>query len=125
MNLPNNLKYTKDYSWVSYENKVAIIGIIEPAVKKVDEFVFIMLPKAGDKIKKGDKYVSLEAVKWTGHLTSPVSGKIIDVNNSLFDEPSKINEDPYGSWIMKVQLDDEKELDDLLDCKKIEKEIEK
>ena len=89
---------------------VVSVGLIEPAVKKVDEFVFVKLPEKGKRIKKGDVYVSLEAIKWSGHISSPVSGEIVDVNEELFDEPSRINHDPYGSWIMKVKLENEGEL---------------
>ncbi len=103
---PNDLKYNEDYSWVKMEKDIATVGIIEPAAKKVKEFVFIKLPETGKKIKQGENYTSVEAVKWSGHLSSPVSGEIIEVNDSLFDEPSKINKDPYGSWIMKVKVDD-------------------
>ena len=108
--LPKNLYYNKDYSWVKIEGDTAIVGIIEPAAKRVKEFVFIMLPKKGKKIKIGETYVSLEAIKWSGHLSSPVLGEIIDVNESLFDNPSKINKKPYDSWIMKVKLDNKEQI---------------
>lgn len=125
MTLPNNLKYTKDYSWVRIEKNTATIGIVEPAAKKVQEFVFIQLPEKNKKIKKGETYVSVEAIKWSGHLTSPLTGEIIEVNQSLFDEPSKINKDPYNNWIMKVKLEDENETKDLLDSKEAQKIYEK
>lgn len=125
MTLPNDLKYTKDYSWVKIQKNVATIGIVEPAAKKVQEFVFIQLPEKNKKIKKGETYVSVEAIKWSGHLTSPLTGEIIEVNNSLFDEPSKINKDPYNNWIMKVNLEDENEIKELLNSKDAEKIYEK
>lgn len=114
-NFPKNLKYSKDYSWVKVDGDTATLGIIGPGAKKVKEFVFVMLPKKGDKIKKGEKYVSLEAVKWTGHLSSPVTGKIIEVNGPLFDEPSKINEDGYKHWIAKIKMQNKEELKKLID----------
>ena len=117
--LPDDLLYTKDNSWVKIEGDIAIIGVTEPAAKQVKEFVFINLPKKGEQILKGSTYVSLESVKWSGHLQSPVSGEIIDVNEALFDEPSKINKDPYGSWIMKVKLSNKDELKDLLSAQQI------
>ncbi|MEM5871321.1 MAG: glycine cleavage system protein GcvH [Candidatus Aenigmatarchaeota archaeon] len=122
--LPNDLLYNKDYSWVKVEGEIAIVGVTEPAAKKVKEFVFIKLPEKGRKIKKGETYVSLEAVKWSGHLSSPVSGEVIDVNEKLFDEPSLINKDPYGSWIMKVKISDKSELKSLMKAKEIEKWME-
>jgi glycine cleavage system H protein len=117
-NFPSGLLYNKDNSWVKVEGNIAIVGVIELAVKKVKEFVFIKLPEKGKEIKKDEEYVSLEAVKWNGHLGSPVSGKIVEVNESLFDEPSKINKDPYGIWIMKVKIKDRRELNKLMDYKK-------
>jgi len=113
-NFPKNLKYNKDYSWVKVEGDTAILGIIGPGTKKVKEFVFIMLPEKGKKIKKGEKYVSLEAIKWTGHLSCPVTGEIISVNTPLFDEPSKINDDGYKNWIAKIKVENKKELDELM-----------
>lgn len=112
---PKGLKYNKDYSWVKVDEGIASVGIISSSAKKVEEFVFINLPDSGKEIKKGDTYVSVEAVKWSGHLSSPLSGRIVEVNNQLFDEPSDINEDPYGSWIMKVEIKDEEELEELMD----------
>ncbi len=120
MKIPNNLKYDREYSWINIEGDTASIGIVEPATKKVKEFVFIKLPQKGRLIKKGENYVSVEAVKWSGHISSPVTGEIIDVNDALFDNPAQINKDPYQSWIMKVKLGDKKELDELLDSKKAE-----
>ncbi len=121
MKFPNDLRYNKDYSWVKIEANIATVGIIEPAAKKVKEFVFIKLPEKGKKIKQGETYVSLEAVKWSGHLSSPVSGEIIEVNDSLFDEPSKINKEPYKNWIMKIKIEDKEGVDNLLDPKEAEK----
>lgn len=118
--LPKELKYTKDYSWVKMDGDTATVGVVGPAAKKVKEFVFIKLPEKGKTLKAGETYVSLEAVKWSGHLSSPVSGEITEVNDSLFDEPSKINKEPYKSWIMKIKIEDKKEADGLLDSKEAE-----
>ncbi len=112
--LPKNLKYNKDYSWVDIKKDVATIGIIEPAVKSVEEFVFVMLPKKGKKIKKREEYVSLESLKWSGHLSSPLSGEIIEVNEPLYDEPSEINKNPYKNWIIKIKVSNPKETKELL-----------
>lgn len=119
---PDNLKYNKDNSWVKTEDGTATVGVVSKAAENAQEFAFIKLPEKGKRIKKGDTYVSLEAVKWSGHLSSPVTGEITDVNNELFDDPSKINKDPYGSWIMKVKLDYPKEVDGLMDAEEAEKE---
>ncbi len=123
LDLPDDLLYDDEYSWVKVDGDIATVGLIEPAVKKVDEFVFIKLPEKGNKIKKGQEYVALEAVKWSGHVSSPVSGEIIEVNEELFDEPSRINHDPYGSWIMKVKLENKEELKQLYDAEEKAKRL--
>jgi glycine cleavage system H protein len=121
LNFPEKLKYNKDYSWVKLDKEKATIGIIAPSAKKVKEFVFIKLPEKGKKIKTGQKYVSLEAVKWSGHLSSPVTGEITDVNEALFNEPSKINKSPYSAWIMKVKIEKTKKAEKLLNSKEAKK----
>ncbi len=110
---PKGFLYDKGYSWVKIEGDIAEVGIAKPLAASTKEIVFVELPKKGN-IKKGDTYVSLESIKWTGHLESPVEGEIIEVNEKLLDEPSLINREPYKSWIMKVKLS--KKPDDLLDA---------
>lgn len=117
---PSELKYNQDYSWVELNNGVVKVGVIKPSAEKVKQFVFIDLPEEGKQIEEGENYVSLEAVKWSGHLSSPVSGKIVDVNQDLFDEPSKINQDPYDSWIMKVKLESKGQFEELMDSEEAE-----
>jgi glycine cleavage system H protein len=117
--IPDNLLYNKDYSWIKQEGDIATIGVIEPLAKKVKEFVFINLPEKGKKLKRDEEYLSLEAVKWSGHLSSPLTGEVIDVNQDLFDEPAKINNNPYKEWIMKIKISDKNELDNLSDANKI------
>ncbi len=114
-NFPQDLYYNKDYSWVKVDGDTATLGVIGPASEKVQEFVFINLPEKDQDLKVGDTYASVEAVKWSGHLSSPVSGKVVEVNEELFDEPSTINQDPYGEgWIAKVKMSDKQELEDLV-----------
>lgn len=117
---PKGLLYNTDFSWIKIENNIAEIGVMEPAAKKVNEFVFIQLPDKGKTVKKGEDIIALEAMKWSGHLSSPFSGKVIDVNEELFDEPSKINEDPYKEWIVKIEIEDIDEKKDLMDSIEIE-----
>ena len=93
----------KNHQWIKIEDNIATIGIDEQTAKQVKEFVFIKLPEVGS-IKEGDDYITLEAVKWSGHLQSPVTGEIIEVNKGLFNELGKINEDPLNTWIVKVKL---------------------
>ena len=116
---PEGLLYNKDYSWIKVDGDVATVGVIGPAAKKVKEFVFIQLPEKGKSIKQGETYVSLEAMKWSGHLSSPFTGEIIDVNIDLFDEPSKINENPYKEWIAKIKMSAPEEKEKLMDSKSV------
>jgi glycine cleavage system H protein len=119
-NLPTNLLYNNDYSWIKIEGDVATLGIIKSACDKIEEFVFVKLPEKGQKIKKGEVYVSLEALKWSGHLSSPFTGEVLEVNDEVFDEPSIINEDPYGKgWIAKVKMEDNKEKEELITADKV------
>ncbi len=117
---PEKLYYNDDYSWVRLDGDTAVVGVSDFGAKLVKQFVFVELPKKGKEIKKGDVYVSLESIKWSGHLKSPVSGTIVDVNESLFDNPEIINKEPYGKgWIMKVKLSDKNELKELMNADQI------
>ena len=114
-NFPENLRYNKDYSWVKLEGDTAVLGVIKPAADRVKEFVFIKLPKKGQAVKAGEVYASVEAVKWSGHLSSPFTGEIIEVHDELFDDPAIINRNPYGEgWIAKIRLAKPEEKDGLL-----------
>ncbi|HDQ16538.1 MAG TPA: glycine cleavage system protein GcvH, partial [Candidatus Vogelbacteria bacterium] len=104
-----------DYSWVKIDGDLATLGVNRQSAEKVKEFVFIDLPQVGQNIKKGEKYVSLEAVKWSGHLSAPLSGEVVEVNEELFDEPNIINSDPYNKgWICRLKISNEKEIKELL-----------
>ncbi len=113
--LPDNLLYNQDYSWVRIDGEKAVLGVIKPAAEKVKEFVFIKLPKKAQTLKKGETYASLEALKWSGHLSAPVSGEVVEVNDGLFDNPSVINKDPYGEgWIAKIKMSNKEEVKKLM-----------
>ena len=120
---PKDLLYNKDYSWVKVdkEKNLATIGINDYAAKRVKEFVFIKLPEINKTIKKDETYVSLEAVKWSGHLSSPVSGMIVEVNKNLFYNPININKEPYNNWIVKIKIENKEELKELLSAEDIKK----
>lgn len=122
--LPEDLKYNKDYSWVKKENGKVKLGVTKPAADKVKQFVFIDLPEKGEKLKQGDTYASLEAMKWSGHLSSPVSGEIVSVNDKLYDNPEKINDKPYDNWIVEIEISDSNELDELMNKEEAKKWFE-
>ena len=113
--MPADRLYNTNYSWIKINGDIAEVGITKVFATSVKEFVFIELPKKGD-IKKGDTYASLESVKWSGHLESPLTGEIIEVNEALFDNPEKLNSEPYTEWIMKVKLSNPDEKKELLDA---------
>jgi glycine cleavage system H protein len=114
-NFPDNLLYNRDYSWIKIEDETATLGVIKPAADKVKEFVFAKLPKKGEKLSRGDTYATLEALKWSGQLSTPLSGEVVEVNEKVFDQPSLINQDPYGKgWIAKIKLENPEEKKELL-----------
>jgi len=89
--------------WTKKENGLTVIGIDKESASKVKEFVFIKLPKKGDKIKKGQVIISLEAVKWSGHVESPVAGEVVEINEKAYHNPALINKDPENTWLVKIK----------------------
>ncbi|KIX90300.1 glycine cleavage system protein H [Staphylococcus microti] len=117
MAVPSNLKYSKEHEWVKVEGNTAIIGITDFAQNELGDIVFVELPEVDDEVSEGDTFGSVESVKTVSELYSPVSGKVIEVNESLEDEPEAVNESPYeNAWMVKVELTDESELEALLDA---------
>jgi len=124
MNLPKNLMYN-EYTWVKLDGNVATMGVTGYGLGQTKEIVFVDLPKKGQKIERGKTFVSLESVKWSGHLASPLSGEVIEANASLFDSPEKLNSDPYGSWICKLKLSKPEEIKALLNSNSAEQWVKK
>lgn len=118
------LLYSASHEWVKVEGQVAFMGISDHAQHELGEVVFIELPKVGQSVKKGASIGAVESVKAASDLYSPVSGKIIEVNSSLEDAPESLNSDPYGSWIMKIELSEISELEQLLDHTTYENQLE-
>lgn len=114
MATPNELKYTSTHEWAGIEGNVATIGITDHAQAALGDLVFINLPQEGDTVSAGEAFGDLESVKAVSDLISPVSGTVCAVNEELLDAPEKMNEDPYGAWIIKVEMSGETE--DLLDA---------
>ena len=106
--------YAKSHEWVNVESKTATVGISDFAQENLGDVVFVDLPKVGQTIKKGEVFGAVESVKAASDLYLPISGKVLEVNNALEDQPELLNSDPYGSWMIKIELLDEKELDSLL-----------
>jgi len=117
MNIPEELKYTKDHEWVRVEGDVAVIGITDFASKELGDVVFVEVETEGEDLAKEDTFGSVEAVKTVSDMFMPVSGNVVEFNEMLEDAPETINSDPYGEgWIIKVKMSDPSELESLLDA---------
>jgi glycine cleavage system H protein len=124
MNVPANLKYTKDHEWVLVEGKEATVGITDFAQRELGDIVFIEIETMGEKLGHGEVFGTVEAVKTVSDLFMPVSGTVTIKNSELDDAAELVNSDPYGKgWMIKVSIDDPSELDALLDAEAYKKLI--
>ena len=115
MNVPKDLKYTKDHEWVRVEGESIVVGITDFAQKELGDIVYVDVDTEGDTLEKEEVFGSVEAVKTVSDLMMPVSGEIVAFNDALEDEPELVNTDPYGDgWMIKVLVSDFTELDSLL-----------
>ena len=115
MAVPSEFKYSKEHEWVKVEGNTATIGITEYAQGELGDIVFVELPDVDDEINEGDTFGSVESVKTVSYLYAPVCGKIVETNDELEDSPEFVNESPYEkAWMVKVELSDESQLDELL-----------
>jgi glycine cleavage system H protein len=125
MNIPENLRYTKDHEWIRVEDKVAFVGITDYAQGELGDIVFIEIETLGQHIDKEEVFGTIEAVKTVSDLFMPASGKVIEINDKLEDHPDLVNKDPYGEgWLIKVEVDDEKQVNSLHDAQSYKKMIE-
>ncbi len=116
MNIPNNLKYTKEHEWVLIEGNVGTLGITDYAQGELGDVVFVDIDPAIAEVKKGESIGTIEAVKTVSDIFAPFSGKVIEINEALKDSPEDVNSDPYGKgWMIKIEINDVSELNDLLD----------
>ena len=114
---PTNLRYTDQHEWVKVEGSTVVVGITEYAQKALGDMTFVDLPKVGKSLAKGDEAVAVESCKAAASVYSPVSGKVLDVNSALSDDPSAVNADPYGAgWMVKISFDNPADLDTLMDA---------
>lgn len=118
MNVPQELKYSKDHEWIKVSGNEAYIGITDFAQDQLGDIVYVDISaQEGDEIATGEAFGSVEAVKTVSDLFMPVSGKLIEINEELNSAPETINSDPYGNgWIIKIEITDTSELDALLDA---------
>ncbi|MBL6657925.1 MAG: glycine cleavage system protein GcvH [Flavobacteriales bacterium] len=115
MNIPTELKYTKDHEWVRIEGDEAVVGITDFAQSELGDIVFVEIETEGETIDKEEVFGTVEAVKTVSDLFMPLSGEIMTFNSDLEDAPETVNSDPYGEgWMIRIKLSDTSELDGLL-----------
>ena len=110
------LRYSEDHEWVKVEGNVAVIGVTDYAQSELGDITYADLPEVDDEITAGEEFGALESVKASSELLAPVSGKVVERNDELEDAPEKINEDPYGAWIIKVEMSDPAQVNLLMDA---------
>jgi glycine cleavage system H protein len=115
MNIPTNLKYTKEHEWVLIENSLATVGITDYAQNQLGDIVFVDVPSVGDALEAGDIFGAIEAVKTVADAFMPLSGEVIELNEALENAPQLVNQDPYGKgWIIRVEISNPEEISGLL-----------
>ena len=112
----NGLKYSETHEWVKIEGDIAIIGVTDYAQKEMGDITYVDMPDVEEVVEKEEEFGALESVKASSDLFSPVSGTVVERNDALEDAPELVNEDPYGNWIIKVQMRNPAELDELMDA---------
>ena len=115
MQIPLNLKYTKDHEWISIDEKIATVGITDFAQRELGDIVYVEVETVGESLNADDIFGTVEAVKTVSDLFLPIAGKIIEFNESLDNTPEDVNNDPYGNgWMIKIEIDDVNKVNNLL-----------
>lgn len=124
MNIPEDLKYTKDHEWIRVEGDVAIVGITDYAQGELGDIVYLEVESVGETLAREEVFGTVEAVKTVSDLFMPISGEVLEYNKDLESTPESVNSDPYGAgWMVKVKISDTSELDDLLSAGEYEQNI--
>ena len=117
MNIPSNLYYTKEHEWIRVEGNEAFVGITDYAQSELGEIVFVDINTEGETLAQGDVFGSVEAVKTVSDLNMPVTGKVLEINEAINDQPELVNNDPYGEgWMIKISVTNTDDLNNLLDA---------
>jgi len=115
MNIPSELKYTKDHEWVKIEGDIAVVGITDFAQRELGDIVYVDVETLDETVDKDEVFGTVEAVKTVSDLIMPLTGEVIEFNEDLQDNPEAVNTDPYGSgWMIKVKIGNSNEIDNLL-----------
>ncbi|GIR58774.1 MAG: glycine cleavage system H protein [Crocinitomicaceae bacterium] len=124
MNVPKELKYTKDHEWLSLDGEVATVGVTDFAQSELGDIVYVEVETLDETLEKKEVFGTVEAVKTVSDLFMPISGEVIEFNEKLETNPEVVNEDPYGEgWMIKIRVSDENELNELLSSDEYEGEI--
>ena len=125
METPDDLLYSKEHEWILNENDVATIGVTDYAQKELGDVVFVELPEVGATLSAAEAFGSVESVKAVSEVYMPVSGEVVEANQSLLEAPEKINDDPYGKgWIIRIRLENPAELEALMSSQEYSKYVE-
>ncbi len=117
MNIPDNLRYTKDHEWIRLEGDEAFVGVTDFAQRELGDIVYVEIDTVGESLDQEEVFGTIEAVKTVSDLFMPVSGEILEVNPKLENGPELVNEDPYGEgWMVKIKVSDTSAVDDLMDA---------
>ena len=111
---PETLKYTKDHEWMAIDDGVGRVGITDFAQKQLGDVVFVELPDVGTVVTQGQAFGTIESVKAVSELFAPVSGEVVEVNDTLKDKPEQVNADPHGAWMLAIRLSSPAQADELL-----------
>jgi glycine cleavage system H protein len=123
MAYPKDYKYTKEHEWIHADGNTATIGITDHAQEALGDIVFVELPKAGAQLQAGKSFGTVESVKAVSDLYAPASGKVVEVNDALNQSPEKINKDAHSAWILKMELANPSELNNLLSADDYQKYV--
>lgn len=114
--IKEDIRYAESHEWVKLEGEIATVGITDYAQHALGDIVYVDMPEVGDEVEAGEVFGAVESVKAASDLISPVSGEVVEINESLEDAPEQINADAFGAWIMKVKVSDASAVDALLDA---------
>jgi len=121
--VPHNLYYTESHEWLRIEDNLVTIGITDHAQNELGDLVYVQLPETGESFDAGDDMAVVESVKAASDLIAPLSGTVVETNDQLADSPQLINEEPYETWLVKLEIDPEIDLEDLLTPEQYEARI--
>jgi glycine cleavage system H protein len=117
MNYPENYRYTKEHEWVSVNGDVGTVGITFHAQSELGDIVYVDMPTPGAAVTAGESFGSVESVKAVSEIYSPITGEVVEANDTLKDAPEKLNDDPHGeAWLVKIRLSDKSQIEALMDA---------